>query len=440
MLIRFSIKNWMSFKDEACFSMVASPERQHKERVPNLHKYKMKILPIAAIYGGNASGKTNFFKALNFVKRLVVKGTQIDSLIACEPFQLDGSSTERPSYFCFEFLIEDDIYEYSFSVTKKTIIEEKLIQIRSTSEKILYHRHDGKPHFHTTLQKNKRLEIVFEGTRDNQLFLNNAISQKVDDFRPVYNWFNDTLNLIAPDTRFGLFEQFLDEESSLYTKMNEMLRQLDTGIMRLAGEEISFENSLLPKSLKAKLQEEVKEGMPIHLLNESMNERFVITRKNGELIAKKLFTYHPKADGTEAKFEMRQESDGSQRIIDLLPGFLDIAEPGSKKVYIIDELDRSLHTNLTRSLIERYLSSCSVNSRSQLLMTTHDVLLMDQQLLRRDEMWVSERDNSGISKLFSFSEFKDVRYDKDIRKSYLQGRLGGVPKILLDYSFMTHTY
>ena len=425
----------MSFKDETCFSMIASPERQHKERLPNLDKYKMKILPIAAIYGGNASGKTNFFKALNFAKRLVVKGTQVDGLIACEPFQLDSSSTEKPSSFCFEILCEDDIYEYSFAVTKKIVIEEKLTQIRVTSEKTLYHRHDGKPHFHPTLQKNKRLEIVFEGTRDNQLFLNNAISQKVDDFRPVYDWFNSTLNLIAPDTRFGLFEQFLNEDSFL--KLNEMLRQLDTGITRLASEEIPFENSSLPKSLKVKLQEEIKEGEPVLFLNEAMNERFIITRKNGELITKKLFTYHPKADGTEAKFEMRYESDGSQRIIDLLPGFLDIAESGSKKVYIIDELDRSLHTNLTRSLIEGYLSSCSSNSRSQLLMTTHDVLLMDQQLLRRDEMWVSERDNSGISKLFSFSEFKDVRYDKDIRKSYLQGRLGGVPKILLDYTLMS---
>lgn len=267
--------------------------------------------------------------------------------------------------------------------------------------------------------------------------MNNAISQKIEDFRPVYDWFNNTLNLIAPDTRFGLFEQFLNEDSLLYTKMNEMLRQLDTGITRLAGEEVPFGNSPLSEPLKEKLQEEVKEGTSVQLFNKAMNERFVITRKNGELIAKKLFTYHSKADGTEAKFEMRYESDGSQRIIDLLPGFLDIAESGSRKVYIIDELDRSLHTNLTRSLIEGYLSSCSADSRSQLLMTTHDVLLMDQQLLRRDEMWVSERDTSGISKLFSFSEFKDVRYDKDIRKSYLQGRLGGVPKILLDYVFMS---
>jgi AAA15 family ATPase/GTPase len=171
--------------------------------------------------------------------------------------------------------------------------------------------------------------------------------------------------------------------------------------------------------------------MTVRLLAEPIGERFVVTRRNGELTAKKLITYHSKSDGTETEFETRQESDGSQRVIDLLPAFLDLLAEGSKKVYVIDEIDRSLHTLLTRRLLEMYLSNCSATSRTQLLLTTHDVLLMDQQLLRRDEMWVSERDSSGASSLFSFSEYKDIRYDKDIRKSYLQGRLGGIPRLLL---------
>ena len=101
----------------------------------------------------------------------------------------------------------------------------------------------------------------------------------------------------------------------------------------------------------------------------------------------------------------------------------------SQKVYVIDEIDRSLHPLLIRQLLEEYLSNCSTETRTQLLLTTHNVMLMDQQLLRRDEMWVAERDGAGVSSLFSFSEYKDVRYDKDIRKSYLQGRMGGIPRI-----------
>ena len=117
-------------------------------------------------------------------------------------------------------------------------------------------------------------------------------------------------------------------------------------------------------------------------------------------------------------------------MIDLLPAFLDLFGGRSKTVYVVDEVDRSLHTLLIRSLLEKYLNTCTTQTRSQLLLTTHDVLLMDQQLLRRDEMWVAERGASGASSLLSFSEYKDIRYDKDIRKSYLQGRLGGIPRIL----------
>lgn len=213
--------------------------------------------------------------------------------------------------------------------------------------------------------------------------------------------------------------------------MNEMLLQLDTGISHLGGEEIPFENISLPESIKSKLQEDVKEGMTVHFLVSPTNERFIVTRKAGELVIKKLVAFHLRSDGTEAKFDIRQESDGSQRVIDLLPAFLEVSAAGSKKVYVIDEVDRCLHSMLTMQLIEAYLTNCSTKSRAQLLMTMHDVLLMDQWIFRRDEMWVAERNREGSSELMSFSDYKDVRYDKDIRKSYLQGRLRGVPRIML---------
>lgn len=431
MIISFSVENWMSFRNRVSFSMIASRERQHGERIPKIAKYSTRVLPIAAIYGGNASGKTNFFKALNFARGLVVRGTQPDSLIPVEAYGLDAQEGEKPSRFAFELLVDETIYEFSFAVTRKVVLEERLVKITSTSEKVLYDRRGGEPNFDKSFNNALFLQFAFKGTGDNQLFLTNSVSQKIETFRPVYDWFKDTLELVAPDSRFEPFEQFLNEEHPLYATMNETLPQLDAGITHLGGEEIPFENTPLPEAMKTRLQEEVKEGMTVRLLSEPVNERFVVTRKDGKLIARKLVAYHANSDGTETKFEIRQESDGSQRVIDLLPAFLEISSAGSKKVYVIDEVDRSLHTLLTRSLLETYLANCSTESRAQLLVTTHDVLLMDQQLLRRDEMWVAERDTSGISSLLSFSEYKDVRYDKDIRKSYLQGRLGGVPRILL---------
>lgn len=430
MLIKFTLENWLSFRNPVSFSMIASQERQHGERVPRIPKYNTRILPIAAIYGGNASGKTNLFKALHFVKKFVVKGAQPESPIPVEPFRLDTEAEEIPTRFTFELLINDIIYEFSFAVTRQAVLEEKLVRISSNNEKIFYHRKNNKPNFNSSLEKNQFLRFAFDGTRDNQLFLTNSVSQKVDDFKPVFDWFNNTLNLVAPDARFGPFGQFLDERHHLSSMMKTILPQLDTGIAHLGGDKINKENIPIPKFLLTELLEDIKGSSPVYL-QIGPDESYVVTRKNADLTVQKLVTYHTKSDGTEAKFDMKQESDGSKRVINLLPAFLELSTEGSKKVYIIDELDRSLHTMLTRRLLEEYLANCSNESRAQLIFTTHDVLLMDQQLLRRDEMWVSERDTNGVSNVFSFSEYKDVRYDKDIQKSYLQGRLGGIPRILL---------
>ncbi len=204
---------------------------------------------------------------------------------------------------------------------------------------------------------------------------------------------------------------------------------LDTGIVRLDGEQVPVDEVPLSESRLSELRSQLGEDR-VARLNTGLNRRIVIRRDGDSLTAQKMVAYHQAADGAECKFDLSQESDGTLRIIDLLPAFVDLLRPGSTGVYVIDELDRSLHTFASRFLIEMYTASCSSSSRSQLLFTTHDLLLMDQKLFRRDETWVTERDQTGASTLVSFSEYgDDVRYDKDLRKSYLQGRLGGVPRV-----------
>ena len=347
-----------------------------------------------------------------------------------EPYGLDDAYSEKPSKFSLELLVNETIYEFSFAAISKSITEEKLVEITSTSEKTLYDRKGDKPNFHGSLNEDEFLHFAFRGTRDNQLFLTNSVSQKVDRFKSVYSWFQ-TLNLIAPESVYSNFGNFFDEEHPLYDRMNEMLSQLDTGISRLGGEEVSFDNIPFEESAKNELRKNVREDKSVAVFLPVINERFIFTRNAGELVAKKLVALHSKPDGEDVRFEIRQESAGSQRLIDLLPAFFADAF-SSGRVIVVDEVDRSLHTLLIRKLLEMYLDSCGPQSRSQLLFTTHDVLLMDQELLRRDEMWVTERNLEGVSDIFSFSEYKDIRYDKDIRKSYLQGRLGGVPRILLN--------
>ncbi len=426
MIISFTLENWMSFRDPVTFLMVATKERRHGGRIPKLRKYGTRVLPIAAIYGGNASGKSNFFKALNFARSLVLRITQIDEIIPVEPFCLDADGTERPSRFTFALLIDEIIYEFSFAVTRAAVVEEKLVKIADDDEEVLYSR-PGNP-------ADQLLQPIFDGTRENQLFLTNSVSQRVSVFRPVYDWFYNNLILIEPNSSLYPFLAVL--ENPLCAAMNELLQQLDTGIAHLEGEEISFEDIPMSEFMQLDFQKNLKEGATTAIQVVSKPKGGVtnifITKKGDKLIAKKLMTSHLKTDGTRAMFETKQESDGSQRLIDLLPAFLNLSAQTSNQVYVIDEIDRSLHTLLTRRLIEGYLASCSATTRSQLLLTTHDVLLMDKQLLRHDEMWVAERDASGASTLYSFSEYKDAAKDKDIRKSYLQGRLGGIPRLLLN--------
>lgn len=424
MLISFSVENWQSFREKATLSMVASREKQHKDRISRIDKYKMGLLPVAVIYGGNASGKSKFFNALKFVQTFVIKIIQPDSAIPREYFKLDKNCSTRPSKFEIQLLIDNTCYEFSFSVTEQKVVEEKLIKILANSEKILYHRKLGKEISFpddSELRNDKRLRFVAEGTRDNQLFLTNSVDQRINYFQSIYDWFKLKLILVAPEARFfGNLD---------YLSMNNIISKVDIGISRLGEKDIPFGDLQWPKEMENKLIDELPEGGQVQIM--ALNKRIYLINKDRKLHAKKLIPYHRSLEGKEVPFEFDDESAGTIRILDLFPIFLQLMNHKQSRVYFIDELDRCMHTLMTRNFLETYLQSCSTKNRSQLVFTTHDVLLMDQDLLRRDEIWITERDKKGCTSLISFAEYKDVRADKNILKSYLEGRLGGIPKILL---------
>ncbi len=425
MLISFSIENWQCFRDKVTLSMVKTAEQQHGERLPSINGKT--LLPAAAIYGGNASGKTKFFNAFEFAQRFVTIITQPENSIPRDHFRLDPQCAIKPSTFTFEFLIKDTekkstCYEFSFSVNDRVVVEEKLIKILPRGEKILYHREPGKKiNFpdDIELQKDQRLQFVADGVRENILFLSTTVDQKFKYFKPIYDWFKHELVLLNPFSSFEFFDSEVD-----YEELSSFLSEFDTGIDSVGLEDISFQ---IHESVKKNLLQNLMEGMSARVAN-----GWIFKKENGDISVKKLVSYHQSMQGEKIPFEInRDESTGTQRIINLAPYFLDLIQNKKPKLYVVDELDRCLHTLATKALLERYLSSCSKDTRSQLLFTTHDVLLMDQKLLRRDEIWINERDMQGNSSLFSLAEYKDVRNDKDIRKSYLQGRFGGIPKIFL---------
>lgn len=428
MLVRLTFSNWMSFRDETTFDLIASLERQHGDRIPRVKKFRTKVLPVAALFGGNASGKSNLIEGLQFAKDLILRGTRPDKPIPVKPFKLDPQCRGLPTKFKFELLLEEDIYDYELAVTWKEVLEEQLVKNKSTSETVLYCRKGEQIEFDQSLEKQDFLKYVANGTRSNELFLTNAISQRVELFRPVHAWFSESLILAGPRESLSLPYNSIKGSVPLNVQLSSMLPRLDTSISRLGAKEVALEDAGYSKSLAQSIKEDLNEGETYWLGPGTMFSAFSV--QNGKSIGTVLQSYHKNLAGEEVQFEMEEEADGTKRLIELLPALLALAEKSSKKTFVIDEIDRSLHSLLTLRLLQAFLSTCSENSRSQLLFTTHDLLVMDQRILRRDEMWLAERDQGGNSRLTSLREFKDTRSDKDIRKSYVQGRMGGIPNSL----------
>lgn len=423
MLIRFKAVNWKSFRDLE-FSAVASSERLKSERVPVISKYRTRILPISAFYGGNASGKSNLFEALAFMRRFIVDGVKPNKPIGVKPYALNGASSRQPSFFEIELLSGDSAFRYSFSANRSEVLSETLTKIRTTREEPLFVRKgDSFELFGPKLNRNERLKFVGQGTQNNLLFLTNSVWQKCREFQEIYNWFNDTLVMIAPESTCNQYDMFANSQSLLRNPSQETLEAFDVGIEKIETAPIPWEQVNISPALRNSVEENLEEN------GEVRYSQFLFRKENGNISAYKLLAVHRSEDSDETRinFELSEESDGTRRLLDLLPA-LKLLEPGqNERVVFIDEIDRSLHHLLTKKLIQTYLDACSPNSRSQLFFTTHDALLMDQELLRRDEIQLIDK-NDGRSELFSLSDFA-LRYDKDLLKSYLFGRFGGTPKL-----------
>ena len=428
MIINLTIKNWMSFRNETNFSLVATEERRLKDRLPQIRKSPvLYVSPVAVVYGGNASGKSNLFRLFAFLKAMVCKPlASEEKQIPLEPFALSDKTSEQTTGISISFLAADDkIYTLKLSLSASAVLEESLSIVKLNGETLLYSRKNNNVKLlSSTLVKDKDAQAYARIIAKNQLFIGIA-GTRIPSLKDPYQWFRKQLILISTGTSFhGVFDMLKNEPTDI-DALAHFLNQLDTGIYKLGMEESSFD--VFPRSIKEfDVWKKMDNGKCTELNFDG--RRYLISKQNDQLTVEKLVSYHKKADGSFEKFNMSQESDGSLRLLDILPAFIDLEREDSNKVYIIDELDRSWHYALSRRLLGTYLSQCSRSTRAQLLFSTHDLMLMDQSLFRRDEMWIAERNEFGESSLFSLANC-GIRFDKDIRKLYLQGALGGIPNL-----------
>lgn len=441
MLLNFTIGNWMSYRDETSLSMVSSRERQHLGTCAKIPGFRSKkAVPVAAIYGGNASGKTNMFRALASLKHMVLVDPGVNGAVSVEPFRLE-SNNSKSTLFDVTFLAGERVYRFVVEATSSRIAYESLETINEHGAQDIYERIDDGENasfsfdaeFFTDLE---HARYAAKSTRSNRLFLGSAVSQNIHELTAPYNWFARTLELVGVESQARSFATCATSKEGFLEYASNILSLLDTGISRLTSEQVGLD--VLPPD--SELHNNIANLGPdetITMVSERLSgdygfDMLTIRNDQGTPLVERLRTVHIGPDGEEHTFLPSMESSGTQRLMGLLPMLFDLTDvDGSvgEKVYVVDELDRCLHTMLTRKVLEDFLGTCNAETRKQILFTTHDLLLMDQSIMRRDEMYIAERGTDGCSVLVGLSEYKDVRNDKDLIRSYLEGRFGGIPML-----------
>ncbi len=442
MLIQLTIENFLSFRDEVTFSMVGvSSDRQHADRlIEDAAGKGRSVVPIAAIYGANASGKSNLIKALIFAKDLILEGTRSNRSIPVATFKL-GDYSKKPSKFEFIFTHQDARYAYGFKLNREQIIEEWLHVIPPGKKKeVMYFERITSSDKKTTVdygvpltgRSSKRkqfLEFIAEGTRSNQLLLTEAIDRNVEDLEPVANWFASVLTIISADSDVTKLEVAALRDKSFTDFLSEILKLSGTGIDGIEAKEVEldFDNYFpnMSKIEKDEFLEEFSEKDDNAALIDGANGKqyVVIKNEHEKLRLIQMTTQHRHENGTLVDFTMDEESEGSQRLINLIP-VLFLLKYSHEEVIFIDEIDRRLHPLLSDFFVKTAIESR--NKGNQLIFTTHDTNLLDLELLRRDEIWFVEKDRQGSSTFYSLAEFK-TRPDLKIEKGYLNGRFGAIP-------------
>lgn len=439
MLLSFSIKNWRVYKNEVTFSLYASKERGGSE-----HNYvltpayrKAKVLPLAAMYGANASGKTSFFEALGFLQFMVVDGMSINQMIPVEPFKLDADSVYAPCEFSIEFLSENTIYRYQVGLTRMQVCYEELCSKNSRNWETLYRRDLDNYEFFGKYNTEQN-QLIKTSTRSNQLYLHNAIALNASEFLPAFNWFANNLQLLGVNAQFNTYSAiFMRNDFKEF--INEKLRKYNTGITGIDLQPIALESIPIPdESLREIIASAPQNGedtiTQIRVGNAAHGSDIYIlnSSKDGEIEANKIMLQHQSSTGELINFELTSESRGTQRLLEFLPVFFEMAsvdiESGQSKVFVIDELDQSFHSALLCDLIKDYLASCSQDSRHQLVFTLHDLMLMDKDFMRKDEMWFCAKPKENEAELVCLGKIPGVRTDTDILKNYVNYAFGGYPK------------
>lgn len=415
MLIQFSFKNFRSFRDEAILDLTATTCTEFPEHVRAVGGEK--LLPVAAIFGANASGKSNIYNAFKYMTRYVLhsfsfgdEDIEKDDKIKQNPFLFDIDSVDKESIFEVYFTIPGEekqkVYNYGFSLNRYGIVEEWLNSKARTS------REYRTVFYRNTTHEELDLSGIPKVSQDNikvslepqTLIISLGAKLKIDKCKIIRDWFgyNSLSNFADPVEsllRYRMMPNGFVEDKNVQDK-----------VVKFLG---TFDNSIKGFSIT----EHEKEERKIYSIN----------------------TLHTK-EGSETSVEISlgEESAGTQKMFALYPELQSVLTKGA--VLFVDELNARLHPLLMRNILLLFLNPEINTNNAQLIFTTHDLIPMSNRLLRRDEIWFAEKNINGVSELYSLVDFKgetgkSVRKDVNYIKQYLLGNYGAIPLLKnMDFS------
>lgn len=409
MILEFSVTNFLSFKDKVTFSMLANASESIEGNVIQFDKFH--ILRTAAIYGANSSGKSNLFAILKNVVKMLKDSSQtsVNSSLPIIPFLLDDACIDKPSEFEIRFITGGVEYVYGFRADVNHIYEEYLYYYPNGKETKIFYRSNINDYSFTVRESNKLKGLTIKNL-PNKFFLATATNWNYDKTKPAYDFLTNSIHVCfdIESLKNSALEMYkMDKSGELKTFALDFFKKVDFNIVDYDLHDLDFD---IPCKTTTTIENEI-------LKTFTMEKMFFVT-----------FT-HKGLNGNK-DISMYEESLGTQMIFYFIPYLY--ASLNKKSVLVIDELDRSLHPFLVQYIVELFQDKEINKSGSQFIFNTHDTNLLNSKILKRDQIWFTEKDNeSGVSDLYPLSDFS-VRKKENIERGYLLGRYGAIPFIIND--------
>ncbi len=417
MLVEFTVKNYRSIKDAQTLSLVKSNknELEDSNSFALNDKNNIELLRSAAIYGPNAAGKTNFIKALMTMRKIVVDPPSLEENLPVTPFIFNENYSNSPSEFEVIFIVDDVRYQYGFAATNSYITEEWLIAFPKGSPQRWFSRvydiENDSSDYKIGSFLSGRKAIWKDSTRNNALFLTVASQLNSEQLKPIYRWFKSKLKLSningwGP----GYTASQCSKEGEVKSLVIELLKSADFNIHDVEVEKEPIDPKKFPKDLPLQLREKI--------INEAT--------ENNIYEIKKVNIVHKTSEEKLVGLDLLDESDGTQKMFSLAGPWLDILKNGH--ILVIDELNDNLHPKLVRYLIDLFHNSETNPKNAQLVFTTHDTTILNQEIFRRDQVWFCERNNDLSTDMYPLTDFSPRKGNREnLAQSYLSGRYGALP-------------